>query len=544
MIRRRPGHENGANGHHLDDDDAKRSKSAATLNNDEPKPIIPHWLVFSIAVGFIVAGFAQNHWKKSRDPMNQQLFHHHRHQTHQAPKPTTKSSSTSTTSSNVKLTPEQDEALTIDSATGLQYHLVFSTDCSPYQHWQSYLVYYTALKVRQPGHITRIASGCDEDQAKAMQEWFDTDIQPLSKRFHLQLTPHFSHVVDESGKTIGDYKFFNKPFGLKYWLEHSPQLNYDNNNNNNNGTTFDESLHNDVVILIDPDMALLRPLTADFSNDRETIIAKPRQPHILARQVGPGKPFAQVYGFGTQWQRLNLTKIAGAGTPAATVSQQDGRLYYPAGPPYLATVPDMHRIAVTWSSFVPAVYEQYPHLLAEMFAYCIAAAHLQLPHQMIDSLMISATNAGGEGWPLVDAIPAHEVCGFGKNIRHDEQYAVPSVVHLCQRYMVGADWFFSKRKVPADVYDCEVPLLAEPPDDLAVKFHYKQPPGGGGGNKRKELTETEAVRESFMLCYLHAIVNEAAAFYKSHACEGKEVNLEKTRSLVGLFHQGDHKKTR
>ena len=490
-----------------------------------PKPIIPHWVVCLIVVFFVAAGFTQNYWKKSRfEALSHSHNHHHHH-----PHSHHGGGSTNTKRIHSLLTPAQDEELERDSHTGLRYHLVFSTDCSPYQHWQSYLVFFTAMKVQQPGHVTRIASGCGEEEAAAMQEWFDRDVQPLSKRFHLQLTPHFSDIKDEEGNSIGDYKFFNKPFGLKYWMENSPQLNYQQNNGG-----FDKSLQNDVVILIDPDMGILRKITADFSDDRESLIATPRQSHVLSRKVEPGKPFAQVYGFGTQWQRLDLEKIAGPNTPAAKVSQEDGRLYYPVGPPYLATVPDMHRIAVSWSAFVPATYAQYPHLLAEMFAFCIAAAHEELPHQLMDSLMISAVNAGGEGWPLVDAIPAEEVCAFAKNIDHSK-YAVPSVVHLCQRYMMGDEWFFSKRKVPADIYDCDVPLFSEPPDDLAVKYDFKQAPGGG---KRQELSPKEAVREAFMLCYLHSVVNEAAAFYKQHACEDeREINLEKTRSLVQLFEE-------
>ena len=109
-------------------------------------------------------------------------------------------------------------------------------------------------------------------------------------------------------------------------------------------------------------MGLLRPLTRDFTDDREVVIAKHRQKHVLSRTVEPGKPFAQVYGFGVQWSRLDLELIAGAGTPASKVNHDDGFLYYPVGPPYLGTVADMHKIATKWSEFVPKVYEQYPYV--------------------------------------------------------------------------------------------------------------------------------------------------------------------------------------
>jgi peptidyl serine alpha-galactosyltransferase len=218
--------------------------------------------------------------------------------------------------------------------------------------------------VKQPGHVTRIASGCEPDEAVAIQAWFDENVQYMSKRFHLHLTPHFSGVKDENGNVIGDYKFFNKPFGLKYFLEHFELLEF------NDGKFGRED---DIIMLIDPDMALLRPITSDFSDDKETIIAKRRQgANRIAQKVHRGFPFAQTYGLGTQWQKFDLEKIAGAGSPAIKVSKEEGALYYPAGPPYIGTVYDMYLIAQKWTEFVPRVHAQYPYLLAEMYAFCIA----------------------------------------------------------------------------------------------------------------------------------------------------------------------------
>ncbi len=43
-------------------------------------------------------------------------------------------------------------------------HVVFSTDCGAYQDWQSLVVFHSAQVVKQPGPVTRIASGCDESK--------------------------------------------------------------------------------------------------------------------------------------------------------------------------------------------------------------------------------------------------------------------------------------------------------------------------------------------------------------------------------------------
>ena len=162
-----------------------------------------------------------------------------------------------------------------------------------------------------------------------------------------------------------------------------------------------------------------------------------------------------------------------------------------------------------------------------MFAYCIAAAHLELPHQLIDSLMISDVTAHSEGWPLIDSIPPTETCDFARDIDRDK-YPVPGVVHLCQRYGVGKNWFFSKRRIPSDIYDCDAPLFAEPPSDLATLYDFIEMPHG----EHKPMTETESNRFSFMLCYLYALLNEAATFYKQGACPEGTANLKKTRNLV------------
>lgn len=359
-----------------------------------------------------------------------------------------------------------------------------------------------------------------------MKFWFDENISHMSKRFHVHFTPHFSQVVNDEGKIVGDYKFFNKPFGLRHWLEHFELLGFQD------GGKF----HNDedVVILTDPDMALTRPITGDFSNMEETVIGRLRQgDKILGTKVSKGMPFAQTYGLGVQWQTFDLDKIAGPDSPAKEVSKETGNLYYPAGPPYLGTLADMYQIANKWSEFVPRVHAQYPHLLAEMYAYCIAAAHLKLPHQLIDSLMVSNPGNGGEGWPLIDAIPPEETCSFAKGPDHTE-YALPSVLHLCQRYSIGEEWFFGKRKIPTNIFECETPLFEEPPGNLATLYDFKKPPNA---KEKTPLTPKVANQQAFMVCFLTSLLNEAATFFKKNACSVDTVNFQRSRTVADLFKQ-------
>jgi len=419
---------------------------------------------------------------------------------------------------------EEDEALAKDP-DGQVYHVIFSTDCGTYQHWQSYLTFFRAMKVKQPGHVTRIASGCTREEKEVIEHWFANHVQHMSQRFHLLLTPKFSEVKDETGKVIGEYPFFNKPHGLKYWLEHSPLMDFDGHNDF--PTTRD-----DIVILIDPDMSILRPITKDFTSDEDIVIAPFRKNHIIARTVAHGKPFAQTYGFASQFLNMDLEKIDGPDSPLLKTTHEEGRLYYPVGPPYIATATDAYKIALKWTEFVPKTHAQYPHLLAEMFAFSQAAISAKLPHQLINSLMVSDTHSGnGEGWPLIDRMPADQVCQIAREADHTK-YGLPYVVHLCQRYSLGKDWFFGKRRIPHDVFDCPNPLFEEPPDNVGTSYDYKWPPNA---KEKTNLTPEMAQREAFMLCHLTTALNEAAEYYKRSACASGQSNLKKSKKVADLF---------
>jgi len=87
-----------------------------------------------------------------------------------------------------------------------EYHIVFSTGCSAWQDWQSYVFFFQALQVGQPGTITRIVSGCDEETTTTVQRLFQEQIQPMApERFKIHFTPDYAHV-----KKGVNYPYFNK----------------------------------------------------------------------------------------------------------------------------------------------------------------------------------------------------------------------------------------------------------------------------------------------------------------------------------------------
>lgn len=75
------------------------------------------------------------------------------------------------------------------------YHTVFSTGCSTFQNWQSYIFFYHALYSGQEGPVTRIASGCKGEDEKHLLDSFEKKIASMAPgRFHLHRTPDFSGI--------------------------------------------------------------------------------------------------------------------------------------------------------------------------------------------------------------------------------------------------------------------------------------------------------------------------------------------------------------
>jgi hypothetical protein len=110
----------------VDYEETKGHKGGRPTNSESQKgSLVPTWLQVTIVVLFLFLGFASEHFKKSRgvDP-----FHAH------SLKVMSHIDATKSTHGSSMLTREEDDDLEYDN--GQRYHVIFSTDCSPYQHWQ------------------------------------------------------------------------------------------------------------------------------------------------------------------------------------------------------------------------------------------------------------------------------------------------------------------------------------------------------------------------------------------------------------------------
>jgi peptidyl serine alpha-galactosyltransferase len=329
-------------------------------------------------------------------------------------------------------------------------HIVFSTDCGTFQDWQTLVFFYSARLVHQPGQVTRIASGCTPEKESQLRQLY-SQLFPTDP-FSVHFTPDYS--VDK--RTGQKYHFYNKPYGVLHWIEHSsPAITP--------GT---------VVAICDPDFIFLRPLTTQLHTTNTLTSLWSMDELDQIRYVQKGHPSAQQYGLGAPWVndqhlKFNRTFICGAGSPCTKVPNQNtGGKAYSVGPPYMVEVTDLHRLATSWCEFVPRVYVKYPYLLAEMYGYSMAAAHEELPHLTVDQHMVSEVDAYGEGWNWID------VLGEGVCEPPDAQgmfypsLPMPTFIHYCQAYRID-EVGYGKRRVPHDIFSCSSPMLLEPNPQMA-----------------------------------------------------------------------------
>ena len=177
-------------------------------------------------------------------------------------------------------------------------------------------------------------------------------------------------------------------FGLRHWMEHSLGMNPE---------TMEpphKRIEDGIVILMDPDMILLRPITHDFSDVENHIWAEDAKTTPATRVVRHGFPMAQQDGYLTNsWMDLDAEYITNRtkGDHEPLPKGKDGPLHWNTGPPYLATVRDMYRIAVRWTEYAPRVVHVYPELFAEMFGLIFATVELKLPFTLIKSIVVSVT---------------------------------------------------------------------------------------------------------------------------------------------------------
>lgn len=213
-------------------------------------------------------------------------------------------------------------------------------------------------------------------------------------------------------------------------------------------------------------------------------------------------------------------------SPGLKTSSDDQHNSFPGGPPYMATGRDMWSIVMAWTELVPRVHDVYEGLLGEMYGWSLGAAHVNLPHVLATSFMISNTQVGGdEGWALIDNLAQEDVCLYSSTVENEEK--LPYTIHYCQNYWLGK-WFIGKYRLDSNFLSCDTPLLMEPPADIGSQYDFFIKPGGNPYGVKEKMRPQIVKREQFMVCQMIARLNDAATWFKENTCEPGTANYEKS----------------
>jgi len=385
-------------------------------------------------------------------------------------------------------------------------HFIFSSSCNKFQHWQSELVLFSHWQSGQKGKITRIVSGCDEshalgnDNLAAGKLTSNVDIETLRKSSH----PNFILHVTPTFKEAEIFSWFNKPLGIQNWVDHGKH--------DKNGT----------VILLDPDMPLLEPITQHPMEAKRLLFDPSTKAEFGMNVARRKRPVAAKYGIGFGWKNYDRKKICGENSPCTKVKEPEADLHYSVGPPIIWKFQDLVDITKLWYPYMKPVFKQTPDdMINDMWAYSMATANLEMPHTTLVNLMVSNPYSDDpyqfeEAWAYIAKTKTMS-CDNPK--KPDNVDLWPSVLHLAQFYSArdegsGELWMFQKGHVPHNILDCDIPLLKAPPDDFFNK-----------------MTTHRTRQHAWAICVATATTNNMLTAYKKKHCAGK-MNLKKIVRLV------------
>ncbi|RLN68300.1 hypothetical protein BBP00_00001085 [Phytophthora kernoviae] len=373
-----------------------------------------------------------------------------------------------------------------------EVHFVFSTSCEPHQNWQSEALAQSFARVGQSGSLTRIVSGCSDEDVKSLLRRTQKSAPHL--RIHVtrdfRSLPVFKEVssIVEKASMPDDYAPYNKPFGLRDWLE-----------------SANPPVREELIVVLEPDFLFIRPFavntggrvttatgvnSGDYEHDTEIIegmrqykrffvYAGSRDAKTVSDTVGNGVAVAQ------RWPKQLGTAAfddSSAICPeCAKVSKADAAEYYAVGSPYAITRKDLTGIVGDYCNMTVLMREQMNRKngmseMSEMMGYSLAAAKHGVKHTMFDNLALANNDNDYSGFiSLMKANPCEDPV---EPIIPGE---APALLHGYHVYEAdddrGLKWMYSKNSMPNDLFTCDSWLLAAPPSSvwtLAKRSRDKQ----------------------------------------------------------------------
>ncbi|KAG1688714.1 hypothetical protein DVH05_003151 [Phytophthora capsici] len=395
-----------------------------------------------------------------------------------------------------------------------ELHFVFTTSCDPYQDWQSEALAQSFARVGQRGALTRIVSGCSDDAVKELLR----RTQKSSPHLRIHVTrdfrslPSFKEVSDdvEKASTPDDYAPYNKPFGLRDWLE-----------------SANPPVREELIVVLDPDFLFIRQFavntggrvttakgvdSGNYERDAEVVEGMRQYKRFFVyagSRDGVSDTVADGVAVAQRWSEYlgtaafeNSTSIC---PECAKVSKEDAAEYFAVGPPYAITRKDLTRLMDDYCNMTVLKREQMKreHWMSEMLGYSLAAAKHNVKHTTFDNLALGNKADDYSGFvslmkgnpcedPVTPIIPGE----------------APPLLHGCHSYESdddrGLKWMFYKNLIPNNIFACDSWLLASPPASVWTLA--------------KRSRNAQNMLEAYGVCTSIKVFNQALVDFKTKMC--------------------------
>lgn len=265
------------------------------------------------------------------------------------------------------------------AASSSKLFVVFVTDCTAYQDWQSEVLFRSGVLVKHRGPIVRIASGCEPEAQRRLERRYDAlygtaAAEAAGTLCWAHFTPEYARLLEQANNDH-DYPPYNRPSAILHFVTHFP------------------GPADAVVAVVDPDFIFLRPFHTDFTDRSAVLWSEDWAEAEIPPGVGRGTPAAQswsvieyvalgngepktpyLYGSNPPLAppRETLTREARdllqPFAPFVNTTFGEALKYYDIGPPYIMHVDDWRLMAPDMIAYLPLIRKRYPYLYAEMCA--------------------------------------------------------------------------------------------------------------------------------------------------------------------------------
>lgn len=277
-----------------------------------------------------------------------------------------------------------------------EVHVVFTCDCRPFNLWQSELLFSSALSAGQPGPLTAIISGCSESTTAHLQERHKFLGWPA------RFTQYFVQSFNDARSM-----WLSKPYGFHQWYTQAGPSR-------------------DVLAMVDPDFAFLRPLTAELDTSvaprdwTGPVPSRVQKGFVVGQRYGNVKPQLahNPYHLNFQGHDMNEEEFLrwvcsgdkDGETGCRNLTHYEFGTFHGSGVPYIAHRDDWDWIAAEWNSINARLHKYAPRgYYIDMFSWSLVTVHKGLRQFILENLMLSSAVAKFEDWKAVEALRV-DVC--------------------------------------------------------------------------------------------------------------------------------------